>query len=414
MKPLAAVVLLLLAGAPAHGDDAKQTDARSERPAAGWSVRPFAIDDEQAGFHVGLTGYVQADFRSYQGWSAAEDARYPTAGWRRVRVGIEGRWQRLRFQLDVAPVLQPGKELQDAWLELRILRELRVRAGHQKMPLGVEWLFFLSKTDFLERAAIVDALSPDRDWGVQLLGELGRLAEYRVGVFEGDGRTRANRAGTTVAGKLVLKPASWLDLTGSAALGQVKAGAGAKAKGFEESSLTGWTFFDPLHVDGRRLRRGVDVRVQSGPAALSAEYLDEREQRRGQGLALEDLPDVRGRGFALTGTWLLTGEKKVRTIRPRRALFGGPGAVEIAARYEEAHADDVANQGPEATGSRAANVRPAAFSALTGGVSWWPAPMLRLMGNVVLERYGDPPRAPEPGHHGSYVSLLARVQLMLP
>ena len=55
----------------------------------------------------------------------------------------------------------------------------------------------------------------------------------------------------------------------------------------------------------------------------------------------------------------MTGERKVRTIRPRRGLFAGPGAIELAARYEELWFDDVSNKGFESAGSRAGNIRPA-------------------------------------------------------
>jgi len=129
---------------------------------------------------------------------------------------------------------------------------------------------------------------------------------------------------------------------------------------------------------------------------------------------LEDLPDVYGRGWSATATWLVTRERKTRTIRPARGLFAGPGAVELSARYEELWFDDVSNQGFEASGSRAGNVRPAGIRTFTGGLSWWPTSFLRLMGNVLVERYEDPLRAPEPGNEGDYVSLLGRIQVQLP
>ena len=84
------------------------------------------------------------------------------------------------------------------------------------------------------------------------------------------------------------------------------------------------------------------------------------------------------------------------------------------ARYEELRFDDVRNEGFESAGSRAANVRPAGLRALSGGLSWWPSPFLRLLGDVVVERYEDGLRAPEPGREGTYVSLLGRVQVHLP
>jgi phosphate-selective porin len=114
-------------------------------------------------------------------------------------------------------------------------------------------------------------------------------------------------------------------------------------------------------------------------------------------------------------TWLLTGDKKKQTIKPRRPLFHGPGAIEIGARYEELRFDDTGpDTGFAGVGNRSRNIRPAADTAFTGGLSWWPIQWVRLMGNVVIERFEDPLLAPEPGRTGDYVTLMWRVQLELP
>ena len=323
------------------------------------------------------------------------------------------------MEFDVDPAFDKGDRLKNAWLGLSVARELRMRGGHMKLPVSPEWLTSAGKTDFVERAVVVDSLRPSRDWGGVLDGQLGHVAEYIAGVFEGDDRTSHKRAGTTAAGRLVLKPARWFDLGGSFSQGDVTAdpvtpGVDTKPKGLDGTSGTGYRFFPGVYVNGRRLRWGADARLQAGPVALWGEFLEAREERKGQGPSLEDLPDVRGRGWSATATWLVTGERKSRTIRPRRGLFGGPGAVELAARYEEASFDDVSNEGFEAAGSRSGNIRPAGIKTFTGSVSWWPTKFLRLQGNVLVERYDDALRAPEPGRQGNYVSLVGRAQVHLP
>ncbi len=172
-------------------------------------------------------------------------------------------------------------------------------------------------------------------------------------------RTSQNRAETTAVGRLVLKPAAWFDLGGSYSQGDVVAepetpGFDTSPKGLDGTSGTGYRFFPGVYVNGRRQRWGVDARLQGGPVAVWGEFLEAREERKGQGPTLEDLPDVRGRGWSATATWLVTGERKTRTIRPRRRLFEGPGAIELAARYEELWFDDVSNEGFEAAGTRCA------------------------------------------------------------
>jgi len=396
---------------------------KKKSPPPGWQVKPFAIENPSADFRLALQGYAQADFRSFPEWPAGDEdggsLHADEFEWRRLRIGIEGRWKRLSFEFDVDPAFDEGEELKDAWVSLRLSRALRVRGGHMKLPLSPERLTSPAKTDFIERGAAVDAIAPDRDWGVMLHGELGRFVEYQAGVFEGDGDQSDDRAGTTAAARLVLKPARWLDLGGSFSQGDVEAAPTGGAvdpepKGLSGRSASGYQFFPPVFVEGRRLRWGADARIQTGPVSLWGEFLEGRAERRGQGPTLEDLPDVRGDGWSVTATWLVTSEKKTRTIRPGASLFGGPGAVELAVRYEELWFDDVSDEGFESAGSRAANVRPAGLRAFTGGLSWWPSPFLRLMGNVVLERYDDALRAPEPGKDGNYVAVLGRVQVHLP
>jgi phosphate-selective porin len=427
-RALAALLVLLLADAATAQ---VQPPAKPPlRPAAeppdapqGWKVEPFSVSNQAAGFQVALTGYVQADFRSFQDWQVGDGSdptqRADDFEWRRVRIGFEGEWRKLVFEFDVDPAFDEGDELKDAIVGLRFAKELEIAGGHMKLPVSPERLTSASKTDFIERAAVVASLTADRDWGGMLVGELGRTLEYRAGVFQGDTRTSPRRSGTTAAARLVLKPTEWLDVGGSFSQGDVLADAATPgidpfAKGLEGTSATGYEFFPGVYVNGQRRRWGADARIQRGPVALWGEFLEAREERKGQGPVLEDLPDVYGRGWSATATWLVTRERKTRTIRPSRGLFAGPGAVELSARYEELWFDDVRNEGFESSGSRAGNVRPAGIRAFTGGLSWWPTRFLRLMGNVLIERYDDTLRAPEPGNAGDYVSLLGRIQVQLP
>jgi phosphate-selective porin len=402
---------------------ARAQEKNKPEPPPGWQAKPFSLEKPSAGFKIALKGYVQADFSSYQDWSA-EDADGtsslpPDFEWQRARLGLEGEWRRLSFEVDVDPAFDKGDELKDAWIGLRLSKAIQLRGGNIKVPVSPEFLVSPAKTDFVERAAVVDSIGPSRDWGALVHGEISRVLEYQAGVFAGDDRSGDRRAGTTGAGRLVLKPARWLDLGGSFSQGDVQAdpagpGLDPEPKGLAGTSVSGYRFFPSVHVNGRRQRWGADARIQAGPFSLWGELLETREQRKGQGPTLLDLPDVRGDGWSATATWLVTGEKKTRTIRPDRSLFGGPGAVELAVRYEELRFDDVENEGFESAGSRAANIRPAGYRAFTGGLSWWPSSFLRFVGDVLVERYDDALRAPTPGKKGDYVTLLGRVQVHLP
>ena len=279
--------------------------AQQKAPAAtpeGWQVESFTLSNKAEGFQVALTGYAQADFRSFHDWQVG-DGTDPTARledfeWRRLRIGFEGEWRKLVFEFDVDPAFDEGDELKDARLGLRFGKEFEVDAGHIKLPVTQEWLSSAAKTDMIERAMLVNSLAPGRDWGVTASGELGAF-EYNVGVFEGDSRTNPRRAGTTGAARLLLK-ASWLEVGGSYSQGDVVAdpetpGIDPFPKGLEGTSGTGYEFFPGVFVNGTRRRWGAEARLQSGPVSLWGEFLESREERKGQGPTLEDLPPVYGR-----------------------------------------------------------------------------------------------------------------------
>jgi phosphate-selective porin len=285
--------------------------------------------------------------------------------------------------------------------------------------MSAEFLTSAARTDFVERALLASHLAPSRDWGGMVQGEPRRWLLYQVGVFKGDARTRHDRAGTTGVCRLVLTPMRGFDVGGSFSRGEVRAdlagpGLEPAPKGALGEGPSGVTFYERHFVDGRRQRLGLEGSIRHGPARLTGEWMRMREQRKGQGSVLDDLPDQVARGWSTAATCLITGEKKDANIKPRRPLPHGPGAIELGVRMEAIHFDDDGpDTGFEGLGNRARNIRPAGDRIFTGGVSWWPVAWLRLMGNVLVERYEDALLAPEPGREGNYVTLLGRVQVQL-
>jgi phosphate-selective porin len=254
-----------------------------------------------------------------------------------------------------------------------------------------------------------------------LHGDLGKRLAYQVGVFTGDGRVEDSRAGTTGAARIVFAAAKGLDVGVSTSYGTLEAdpttAADPQPKGFQGRGPSGYKFFGAKFVDGTRIRGGLDAAFRRGPFGLKAEVLQARDQRKAQGSTGDDLPDVLGTGWAVSGTWLVTGEeKKASSVRPRRgALNGGPGAVEIGLRFESLDLDDSGpDQGFAGSGNRARNIVPAGDRVFTGGVSWWPSDWFRVMGNVLVESFKDPLLAPEPGKQGNYVTLVGRLQFHIP
>jgi phosphate-selective porin OprO/OprP len=397
--------------------------APAEGPSEGFHLRP-APGFESGSFSFSLKGYAQEDYRSYRDWEVQETdlgpLRRPESQFRRGRAGVETSWGPLsgEFTLEFAG---PGTTMKDAYLELRLARELRLRGGFFKPPLGAEFLTSASKIDFVERAMLSSELAPDREWGGMAHGELGKRVSYQLGLFVGDGRDRRSRAETTAAGRVLVTVAKGVEVGGAVMLGQVEADPAGGAldptpKGLRGVSPTGYVFSIPRFAHGERLRLNAEAAWVRGPVSLRAEYLRASEERKGQGSVFDDLPRSVGSGWAVAATWLLTGgSKKDGAGKPRRSLFRGPGAVELAARYESLSFDD---DGPDTGfagfGNRARNIRPADARGLAGGLSWWPSAYFRIMGDVVVERYGDTLLAPEPGRRGNYVTLLGRLQVQLP
>ncbi len=413
--------------------------------ADGWQIDGLGLKNEPAGFRAGLTGYLQLDGRRYFGWTTADPQDKPVADTfdvRRVRTGLELEWRRLSAEFDVdwtgdlrdlvndGGVSYPGAEVKDLFVQYRLSPALALRAGTFKVPVSPELLTSASKTDFVARSLLALSLAPDRDWGLAASGQIGRRVEYQAGIFRGDGRSTSTRAETTLAARLVWKVLRDVDLAGSFAQGQVEAepdgpGTSPGPKGFSGRSPTDYRFYERKFVDGRRLRWGLDAAWKRGPLDLRGEWLQGREQRLGQSSTLSDLPEQVGDGWAFTANWIVTGEKKARTLKPKTRIFAGPGLIELSTRYEEIRFDDAGpDEGFAGAGSRARNIRPAGERAFWAGVSWLPAGFVRLYADVVWETYRDPLLAPEPpgaqglDHppqgRGSYVSLLARLQLQVP
>jgi phosphate-selective porin OprO and OprP len=386
--------------------------------AEGWKVGPWATF-RHGDFKLHLAGYVQGDFRAFRDWGeGTEELHFTDSEVRRLRFGLEMEWGRFSAELTEDPRDDQGTKLKDGYGDLRLVKGLRIRAGQFKVPVGSEWLTSASKTDFVERALLASELGPGRDVGVMAHGSPGRV-EYFAGWFLGDDRGEPHRAGHTAAARLVLSALQGLELGASASLGDVPAepalpGVILAPKGLRGRGPTGFHFYDRHFVDGQRRRLGVDGAYTAGPVRLRFEGLHVREERQGQGSLLDDLSREIGRGWTASATWLVTGEQKRNTIRPRRPLPHGPGAIELGVRYEELrYDDDGPSSGFEGSGNRARNIRPAGDRIWTGGLSWWPVEWIRLMGDAILERFVDSLRAPESGRGGNYVTLVGRVQVSL-
>jgi phosphate-selective porin len=142
------------------------------------------------------------------------------------------------------------------------------------------------------------------------------------------------------------------------------------------------------------------------------EYTYVVDQRLQQGLAENDLPDALARSWYASGTWIVTGEEKVRPVKPAADfLRGGIGAVEVAARFERLWFGS-AREGQAFRNPRAENILPSGDRILTLGVNWTLNRFIKLQVNVIRERVEDLERSPVP--NGAWFwSRILRVQFVL-
>lgn len=382
--PIAVVALAsVLSGAPA---------VAQERPMEPAVERDGAV-------RLKPIGYAQFDVRAFPGWGQAPDGTDLHIGRgeiRRLRLGFEGRWQRLSWEFSGEPI--DGAEfLKDAYLDVRLPGSLRLRGGHFKLPGSREVLTAARKLDFVERSALASSIAPARDLGAMITGAV-RTLTYRAGVFAGDASSRDSRSGTTAAARVGWRPAKGLELAAWLTEGRVR--ANGRKHGLEGSTASGYRFFNDVYVRGRRTRTGFDAAWTRGPWQLIGETLRARDQRLGQGALREDLPALIGQGWSAS---------LVRRFGART-----DGRWQIGGRYDYLGFDDGgAATGSDSTKARAADVRPRAAHTFTAGAAWKSTPWLRVLGNAGVEHHPDARSAPEPGRR-TYFTFVLRLQLETP
>ena len=109
-----------------------------------------------------------------------------------------------------------------------------------------------------------------------------------------------------------------------------------------------------------------------GPLSVQGEVIRVSEERRGQGIDNENLPDAVQRGWYSDGSWLITGEEKKGNVDPAAPIFqGGLGALEIAGRVEGLTFGSGPRSEPPAPGPRARRILETNDTAWTVGLNWY-------------------------------------------
>jgi phosphate-selective porin len=435
--PAAAAALALSAQEPKKPKKAqKKAKAPDETGTTNgfvWADRPSLRFGNQ--FQMDFRLKLQADFRQSD---LDLSSRGGTFEWGRRRAGIKGSFLKY-FEYEAEHDLYTNGQWRDTYLNFRYDASAQVQGGKFKIPFGYEQLTNPMDLDLVYRTRASDALTPGRSIGAMVHGRpFKRVIRYQAGYFKDDGdnpphldpppllpgEQPPSQQGSWAA-RVTFAPLRLGSLPGH--LNDLEIGGAFVSTTIPEGRnnlnaemVLGDKFFHSrYYTNGRRLRAGLEMSWAPGPFSVSAEYLRTTEARKGVGVGNEQvldntLPDIQGRGWYVTGSWVITGERKGGGVKPRHPLLqGGFGAIEVAARYEVLRfASAGPQQEPPSDSFRAANVVGNGDRVFTGGVNWYLNRWLKFQVNGIHETLDDATLAPVPGQ-SSYWTVVTRLQFVL-
>lgn len=344
----------------------------------------FQIKSGDGKFWLKIRGLVQADSRFFI--DLPQNLGNNNFVARRVRPIIEAQLFD-RFGVRIVPDFGGGTAvLQDGYIDVRFLPEIKLRGGKFKEPVGLERLQSANNLLFVERA-LPTSLVPNRDLGFQLFGDIaGGLFSYAVGaftgVFDGGSADGDNNDGKDIAGRIFAQPFLKTEIESLKGLGIGVAGTFGKQKGSATSpNLPNFktagqqTFFKYINdtttpnvtvASGKVFRFAPQASYYWGRFGFLGEYVrSSQEVTNTSGTAL-----LHHQAWQTAASFLLTGDKaSAKGVKPKNPIKpseGKWGAVELAGRYNELRVDSDAFPtfaDPTASASRA--------RAFGFGVNWY-------------------------------------------
>ena len=389
-------------------------------------------------FRMDLRLKFQHDFRSFSPEVTTDEGELSNL--RKFRVGVQGYLTKnLEYEVErelrneVADFFnlrhrETHALLRDAYGNFRYFRRAQIRFGQFKIPFGLDQLHYSTNGEFVNRSLIGNYLAPGRDVGIMLHGKLAdsRIA-YQAGLFKHDGwkahtKDYSPSGERTLAGRIVIPPFSFVQPGFLKLFKDLQMGAAVADSPITEGlrSLRGRTWvithnwFDRINVRGHRLRAGAELNWEPGPFVVKSEVIRVRDQRLGQGIRGDDLPDLIGRGWYFTTGWVVTGEKTAGGVNPRKDFLTGHGigAIQIAARYEQLRFGSSEHLGLPSRSSRAVNLVSESERVATFGVNWFLNRFTRVQFNAYREVIEDIEKTPIRGID-TYWSRYVRIQFVL-
>jgi phosphate-selective porin OprO and OprP len=392
---------------------------KKEEPAltAGWNGEHFFIRSADGQFSISPYGYVNTDYRAYEGDGAPAN----TFLLRQARFGFQGNYgSHFDFALLIDGASTGGSALRDVYLNVRLRPEFQFQAGQFKSPFAQETGIGDTNLDFMERGfqsmLYPSAASAYRSPGAAIHGDIhGGVIQYWVGAFNGKGYALANTTNQPeVIGRLRLYP--WRNSSSSwfkqlAFGGSVDFARSRGLSGDQSFAATlpdaAYTFFPQFAINGPIERyNGEFTYIKSG-FSLRGEYDQLNMFRRNVGseqvggLGNLNLPGITAKAWDISTTYLLTGEKRPENGTPRvnHSLFGpdtpggkgrGLGAWELAFRFTGIQANEPgANFENYFTPGYVPTFNYHTFE-YTAGVNWYINYWTKYVLNVGIDQLKDP------------------------
>lgn len=328
---------------------------------------------------------------------------------------------------DIAIGITPKSQWKDVNVNLRYVKGAQVQIGKFKVPFGLDELTGVTHNDYVYRSLGANYLDPGRDIGAMVHGQFFKKGlSYAVGVFDHDGDNARSKkiqgGGHTFAARMTAVPFRRLTTSsfGNITIGSAFAISQLSDDSYQPNGLRGRTvmtqdtFYESVYVKGHRRRWETDGDWTTGSFSVRSEFTWVSDDRLGQGIGDEDLPDARARAWYVSGTWVLTGETKQRPVRAAEPFAqGGIGAVELAARYERMWFDSTpVGQDAPLRNPRAETILASGDKALTLGLSWTLNRFTKVQVNGIREHVEDPQRNPVP-NGAAFWSRVIRLQFVL-
>jgi phosphate-selective porin OprO/OprP len=418
VTPPATVTATPIVTVPATDAKPAKQEEKPDTWRFGWEEHPTLHLGPKA--QVQFRARLQADVRESEAPIGSADSFDVS----RRRIGLEGGYDGL-FDFQIEREIDGDDPWRDVYINYRQFDLVQGQGGKFKLPFSLDENTSSTNLDFVYRSRLATQLAPGRDRGVMVHGRaLKRMLGYEAGLFAHDGDNARTRnedlvfGDRTFAGRITVQPLR----THKSIMRDLQVGVAMTASDVPEGmpALRGRTALDEsffssrLWVQGSRRRTGLELRWRPGPASVKAEYARVSTERREQSVDDTDLSNLVATAWYVSGTYLVTGERKAAGAdAPRRPVFrGGYGAVEVAGRIERLSFGSVATGDPPSLSPRADVVFGNADRVLTVGVNWYPIRGVKVQGNIVSETIADPSRGPLPVK-SRYWSQLLRVQLTI-